>query len=369
MRSTLLSLWLLSALAVLQGQDAPPKVISPTAATYVEAALKIMQAHFLHKERIDWLKLKEETLAQAAGAQTAVDTYPAIRFALAKLGDHHSYLQLTPGLSSQETARQPKLTDPASMPVRPSRKPTSPFPSPFRTRRVPEGAMLAGSACPIAQVVIPLFGNQEQKDIDDYATNVQRVIAGLVPKNPRGWIVDLRGNGGGNMWAMMAGVGPILGAGEPGASLQEDGTKGIWYYEDGKAGWRNDTKDPYYARAAAAPVHLANVPPVAVLIDRETASSGEGIAIAFRGRQDTRFFGESTYGAATSTFPFRLSDGAQLFLVTGVMVDKRGNEYTDGLVPDQEILSEATISTNDPVIRAASEWLTERAGCPSKGGK
>jgi C-terminal processing protease CtpA/Prc len=35
-----------------------------------------------------------------------------------------------------------------------------------------------------------------------------------------------------------------------------------------------------------------------VLIDRDTGSSGEGIAIAFQGRPDTRFCGELTYGAA-----------------------------------------------------------------------
>ncbi len=360
---------LLSVLPLLQGQDPLPKAISSGAETYLQAALTITQGHFLHKDRVDWSKLKEETFAQAGGSQTAVDTYPAIRFALAKLGDHHSYLQLTPDLSRQENSRQPKLTNPAAMPASPSKKATFPFPSPFRTRRVPEGGMVAGSACPIAQIVIPLFSSQERKDIDGYAANVQRVIAELVRKNPRGWIVDLRGNGGGNMWAMLAGVGPILGEGEPGASLQEDGSKGTWYYEDGRAGWRNDAKDPYYARVTSAPVRLAGMPPVAVLMDRDTGSSGEGIAIAFRGRRDTRFFGESTYGAATSTFPYTLSDGAQLFLVTGVMVDKRGNEYPDGVAPDQEILSEATISTTDPVIRAASEWLSERAACRSNTRK
>jgi hypothetical protein len=340
---------------------------SAEAKNYIDAALKIMQEHFLHKDKIDWLRLRQETLAQATGAQTVVDTYPAIRFALAKLGDHHSYLQLTQDLARQEASRQPKLADPSAMPAPPARKPTFPFPSPFRTRRVPEGAMAAGSTCPIAQIVIPLFGSQVRKDIDDYATSVQKVIADLAPKEPRAWIVDLRGNGGGNVWAMLAGVGPILGEGETGASLQADGTKGIGYYEDGKAGWRNDAKDPYYARTTGAPVHLAAVPPVAVLIDRETGSSGEGVAIAFRGRPDTRFFGETTYGAATSTFPYSLSDGAQIFLVTGVMMDKKGNEYPDGVAPDQEILSEATISTNDPVIHAAVQWLSAQKACNSHG--
>src|SRR5690348_10300882 len=82
-------------LAPLHGEDAP----SPAAKVYLDDALKVMREHFLHKDKIDWPRLAAETLAQAAGAQTTVDTYPAIRFALAKLGDHHSYLQLTPELS------------------------------------------------------------------------------------------------------------------------------------------------------------------------------------------------------------------------------------------------------------------------------
>jgi hypothetical protein len=218
--------------------------MSPAAQAYLDGALAVMQEHFLHKDKVDWPRLKQETVAQAAGAQTAIDTYPAIRFALARLGDHHSYLQLTPDLSRQEGARKPKLANPAAMPPPRTRKQSFPFPSPFRTRRVPEAAMLTGSTCPIAQIVIPLFGSQDRQEIDQFATNVQRAIAELTFHDPRAWIVDLRGNGGGNAWAMMAGIGPILGEGEWGASLQGDGTVGRWYYEDGKAGWRNDAKDP-----------------------------------------------------------------------------------------------------------------------------
>jgi hypothetical protein len=52
-----------------------------------------------------------------------------------------------------------------------------------------------------------------------------------------------------------------------------------------------------------------------------------------------------------------LADGAQIYLVIGTMLDRNGNEYPSGISPDEEILSEATISTNDPVVRAASQWL------------
>jgi carboxyl-terminal processing protease len=163
------------------------------------------------------------------------------------------------------------------------------------------------------------------------------------------------GNGGGNIWAMLAGVGPILGEGTLGKSQR--------YYEDGKAGDRADAENPDYAKTNTAPVHLQSAPAVAVLIDRDTGSSGEGIAIDFEGRPDTRFFGETTYGAATATFPYDLADGAKLYLVIGAMTDRNGKEYPNGVVPDQEVISEATIITNDPVIRAASDWLTGRAAC------
>jgi len=69
-----------------------------------------------------------------------------------------------------------------------------------------------------------------EKDVDDYATKVQGIIADLVSKNPCGWIVDLRRHGDGNVWAMTAGVGPILGEGELGKTKK--------YYENGKAGPR-----------------------------------------------------------------------------------------------------------------------------------
>jgi carboxyl-terminal processing protease len=343
--------------------------ISDEATAYLDAALKIMQENFLHRDKINWEQLHRETFAQAAGAQTSVDTYPAIRFALAKLGDHHSYLQLTPALSQAEATRKPVLTDPSAMPKPATRKPSFPYPSPFRTRRVPEGGMVPTPTSPLALVVIPSFASPNRNELDDFATAIQTVISELVAHHPCGWIVDLRGNGGGNIWAMMAGIGPLLGDGVVKASLDHDNVKTLEFYQNGGAGERAAGQDAVYAKSNVAPVILSSKPPVAVLIDRETGSSAEGIAIAFRGRPDTRFFGETTFGAATGTFPYPLSDGAQIYLVIGTMLDKNGNEYPSGISPDQEILSEATITTNDPVVRAASEWLLGQDACRQRPSK
>jgi hypothetical protein len=42
--------------------------VSAAAAAYLDSALAIMRANFLHRNRIDWAKLERETFAQAADA-------------------------------------------------------------------------------------------------------------------------------------------------------------------------------------------------------------------------------------------------------------------------------------------------------------
>ena len=165
---------------------------------------------------------------------------------------------------------------------------------------------------------------------------------------------------------MLAGVGPVLGEGEAGAFLDYNGARTKWFYENGRAGVRSGDRE-YYAKSTGAPVVLPSVPPVAVLIDGGTASSGEAVAVAFRGRPDTRFFGEATVGVSNSTFPFRLSDGAELYLVVAVDLDRNGTEYDSGVQPDEEIPSARGGSTDDPVLRRASNWLSAQKACRTPG--
>jgi hypothetical protein len=80
------------------------------------------------------------------------------------------------------------------------------YPSPFRTRRVPEGGMVPISSSSLALVVILSFASPNRNEVDDFATAIQTVISELATHKPCGWIADRRGNGGGNISAMMAGI-------------------------------------------------------------------------------------------------------------------------------------------------------------------
>src|SRR5262249_27262645 len=84
---------------------------------------------------------------------------------------------------------------------------------------------------------------------------------------PQGWVVDLRGNIGGDMWPMLAGIGPILGEGGVGAFVGK-GDKRKWVYRDGRA-----LEGEKVEMRATAPYQLKQAdPPVAVLTDGQTAA-------------------------------------------------------------------------------------------------
>jgi hypothetical protein len=46
--------------------------------------------------------------------------------------------------------------------------------------------------------------------------------------------------------------------------------------------------------------------------------------------------------------PYPFGDGAQIYLVTGVMLDRTGAEYPDSVAPDEAILSEAALRITTP---------------------
>ena len=339
---------LLWALSPSLAQTAPAD-----AQAYLESALQIMQENFVHRDKIDWAQIRRAAIDAARGAQKPEDTYDAIRAALAQLGDRHSFLQLTPALARAEGQRRTPQGRPATA--------VSPTPSPYANRTV-EGSVITERNRRIARIVVPSFSGS---DGNAFASSLQNLIAQLAAQNPCGWVVDLRGNGGGNMWPMLAGAGPILGEGVVGGFINYSGRKTNWYYERGQVGSRRDgVADTVTLTLTQPPVVLSGRPPVAVLIDRGTGSSGEAIAVVFRGRPDTRFFGEQTYGVANSTFPFPLSDGAQLYMVVAVDVDRAGIEYDNGISPDQAVGAEAVSQEEDPGLKIAAKWLLERQSCP-----
>ncbi|MDP2321096.1 MAG: S41 family peptidase [Acidobacteriota bacterium] len=309
-------------------QTASPVVLSDVARNYLESVITIAQTNSINRSQIDWPMVRREVFSRAASAQVPSDTHPAVQWLVSALGDRHS-----------------AFLDPVALKSLPARSAAA--------SGKPEGRVVDGR---FGYVLVPTFGSADQASIDQFATDLQGAIASVGASKPCGWVVDLRSNGGGNMWPMLAGIGPVMGSGRLGSFKDPDGRGASWSYENGEA--KSDGRT--LAKTLTVPVTLhVEAPPVAVLVGPTTASSGEAIAIAFRGRSSTRLFGATTRGLTTSNRVFPLSDGSLLNLTTAAFADRTGAPYQNGVTPDE-------LWNGPPEVGKDSlplNWLAAQPGC------
>ncbi|MCP2045891.1 S41 family peptidase [Pontibacter sp. HSC-36F09] len=300
--------------------------------TYVVQTLDIMKQNSLKKHTTDWEKLYAKTLEDAKTATTIRATYPVIQKALKRLGDGHSGLygaEVIEILSkySYEEATSQKLP-------------------------MPSGRMVEGK---YAMITIPGFAaflNEEQLAFTD---SLQSIIKALDALKPKGWIIDLRNNQGGNFEPTMAGLLPILGNGNWIGYTDSDGKPSYETYKNGTITGLTDSLEHTIAKPYT--VKKRNLP-VAVLVSKATSSSGEFTAISFVGRKNTKLIGTNTLGLTTSNQPFILSDGAWLNLTTTKATDRNGKVYGRSVAPDIALpLTDDEDSNNTLYLETAIKFL------------
>jgi C-terminal processing protease CtpA/Prc len=303
-----------------------------TAQAYLNDTLDYIQANALLRDSVNWPMVRREALALAQDAQATADTYRAIRFVLLQLNDRHS------NLLDPETAR--------------------------RLSSVPDVALPQGQRFEekFGYLTVPSFrGGAEPAT--RYIASGQQQIQSLDGAGTCGWVLDLRRNDGGNMWPMLATIGPLLGEGEVGAFINSSGERVPWSYREGQALLNGEV----LASGPTLPLR-SPMPPIAILTDRYTASSGEAITIAFRGRPATRSFGEGTAGVPSANVVKTLSAGAQLLLTVFRDTDRTGRVYghNESIAPDESVEGYFTYAEDpkrDKVLPAALAWLRQQPGC------
>jgi len=341
----ILALVLIILLAACDSSSTDPEEgNTPKAQIYLSTALNIMQTHSIRKYEVDWPPLRAKALEMAKNAVTTADTYDAIRYVLTALGDNHSaFYPPEPGGQSEAVF--------------------SVGPTPALTQlqnAAPHGERLESRT---GYVWMPSFSSRGLSTVEivEHATSYHTIIRQTDTTGMCGWIVDLRSNGGGNMWPMLAGIGPILGKGMVGQFVDPDLNTTYWYYQTGKS----MSGSYVVVEVDGTPYELIDPDPaVAVLTGRRTASSGEAQVVAFRGRPDTRSFGEPTHGVPTANQGFPLSDGALLNLTVAWMADRTGQTYDSPLPPDVPIPGDPTWEpATDPVVQAAEAWVLQAGAC------
>lgn len=290
----------------------------------LDSAIALVRARSLWRDTVTWSVVERDVRAMAAGAETAEDIYPAIRLLLARLGDHHSFL-MKPSATRQFQSGGAENPRPV-------------------VRVLPDA---------VGYVSVPAYSGAEQTAMLAYAKGMQDSLAAALPSAACRWVVDLRGNGGGNMWPMLGGLRPFLGEVGLGSFVSGAESAPLW-----RASAVNVPPTPALAALDSAYV--------AVLTGPHTASSGEAVTISFRGRPRTRSFGLATAGLSTANTGLTLPDSSMIFLTVSVETDRTGRRYGEKIDPDEIIPGAPSGDQSDQQLARAVAWLASQPACTSR---
>ena len=338
--------------ALLQTAPAAAGPFDPVAR--VREAIAAVRPVAYRSAHVDWTTIEAEMLRHAEGAKDTADMLPAYETLVAGLGDGHSFLQPPSEVTAAWRERHGERRLRPDLPERPRST------SAFSGRNAVEHRDLAVNAAnDVRLVVTPSFGGGGPRG-ETYADALFLAVADA-PARTCGYIIDLRGNGGGNVWPMLAGLSGLLGNGPQGLYRDAEG-QDITYGNLVNGEALVATGAQVGALMARAPawrdLPALQQAPVAVLVDDGTGSSGEGVALALVGRTNTRSFGARTYGVASANSGYRLSDGVNLVITVAMMVDPTGKTHPEGYTPD-EVVDPA----GETPVEAARTWLGTQPAC------
>jgi len=307
------------------------RVPSTLAIKYITAACDTIKKHSVVRDSINIIQMRRTALKIAGPAKSYSDCYLAVQYlidCLRPYGDEHSFLMTAKERANWETQGSEviKITDPS--------------------------CKVIGN---LGYILVPAFHGGNPKTIQAFADTLQNDIQKLANAGIKGWIIDLRGNTGGNQDPMIAGLGPLFTGVKLGALVDVDHHYSTWNYDHGRYYFDHDPpviKMPH-------PIELKARLPIAVLTDSRTGSSGEIVAISFISNLNTRSFGQPTWGLTTGNGGFDLPDGSVLRIASTHMADRNGKIYYGRIDPDVVIAKEKNDKA-DPILDKALAWLQEQ---------
>ncbi len=304
----------------------------------------------MYASRVDWDLVAKRVHAEAAGARNLTELRPALSELITGIGDYHG--------------RVVRSTDYSNMawfggdwPEIPRRQAVDreTYSATWDAVNQPDArfsyATLSGGVGYLK--IVGVGANVE------HAAEAARIRQALVDLKAAGvdrWVVDLRYNGGGNSNVMLTGVAPLLGEGVVASIVDLEGRP------MGGAEVRAGAFSYFGYQLAELPNEpaISSEEKVAILTSRYTVSSGELVAVALKGRPNTRFFGEATGGLTTNTGWEVIADSVILVISTGVFADREGTPYPQTVPVDEEVAFVVeTDPTRDAGIQAALRWLNE----------
>ena len=332
MKQSILFLFLmLSYMGQAQGNDSVKLVLNKIIDHAERASL--------YRDRVKWNALKDSVQTHALNASNVKELAPALKYLLKEMGDEHARVFHNNQIIAYYYGNLKEHLKGFNVEVY----------NRIQSGQVYnfEAKILERNIGYVRIVGLPMGDNlQMTRAIED-------AICKLSPKKIDKWIVDLRYNGGGNLNPMAEGLAQIIGEGYVGGSQGLTSTENDhWKISNGNF-YNND-----YSIESKLSCKFKKNSKVAVLTSMYTASSGEAMAVMFKGKKNTRFFGEKTLGMITVTDWHVIDSSTAMTISVGYYKDRNGIIYDKYVDVDEvfEFIIEP-LAKSDITIHRAIAWL------------
>ncbi|WP_273565459.1 S41 family peptidase [Maribacter halichondriae] len=296
----------------------------------------------LYRKTVDWSSLKKEMYSLAKDADSVSQLKPALDLMLKELNDTHGRVFHNNQYLSYYTGEKKEHRKNMSSEIY----------NEIQSIQVYEfkALNLEDDIGYVRIVGLPVGDNQKM------SADIQNAVCQVIEKGAKKWIIDLRYNGGGNMFPMVEGITNIIGDGIVG------GTKGVT--EEESSVWQIKNGDFFYDEQNVAIENkcpISEVQKIAVLTSFYTASSGEALAVILKKRPKTKFFGNKTMGLVTATDYKQIDSLTAMSISVSYYKDRESKVYDNFVDVDEMIEFEPKIELDkDKAINRAIEWLNEK---------
>ena len=307
----------------------------PELISVIDSSLQIMKANSVNKSKVDWNLLRKKAFAKAKNAENGYQLGDVFRMILKETNDFHGAIFV--GDSTFRWIRKERIISDS-------------IKNEWKKGVFLQSKILTGN---VGYIRVPFMLFEKRAELDKKAQILNDTLCSLLSRNIKGIVLDLRLNGGGAMYPMMLGLKQILGEDQIGSFTSGDLDR--WLLKNNCF-----YLDTMLMNCIVPKCNFsAKTIPVAVVMGPATGSSGEFLAISFKGRNNTIFIGEKTAGYITANEGFKINDTVSILISTSYGKDRKGRIYSQALSPD--IYSKDEDNFNDidhdkKVIRA-SKWI------------
>lgn len=306
---------------------------------YLRFGIEFAKKYSINTEQVDWVDLERSLATPLNQKADLLRLVPAFKAILLASNDIHGSLVIGSKRFAIDLPDEERVT------------------KEFRTTASGHNLDLESMviAKSIGYLRIPTTPSDQSLN-DSFVHQVQNSLLELSHKGLNKFIIDLRLNEGGSMFALLAGLYPVLGEGTYGGFVGPKGRdEGTWMLKGGSF-YLDENKIANGQNALVKDVESSKI---AILVGPVTSSAAEAVTIALKGLPGKKIFGERTKGFVTAVSGIGLSEDATFFVSSKRLRNTRGEIFQSGVEPDYKVIGGDNFNDlqKDEKVVKAVEWL------------